>query len=123
MITFKVKGDFKKTNTFFEKCKQKVSISILDKYGKLGVRALRDNTPIDTGLLSKSWSYVIESTDNGAKIVWHNSDIEGGCNVALLVQYGHGTKGGTYVQGQDYINPAMQVVFEKLAHDLETEVW
>lgn len=119
MISVKVTGDFKKTNTFFEKCLELFDAGKLDKYGKIGVQALRDNTPIDTGRLRESWSYHIERTKGGPKIVWTNDDIEGGCNVAILIQYGHATKGGGYVPGRDFINPALEPVFQQIEFDLE----
>ena len=122
MITFKEKGDLKKTTMFLEKCLQPFDLGILNKYGQMGVEALREASPIDTGLMAHSWYYEIESTMDGAKITWSNSDVEGGYNVAILVQYGHGTKSGKYVPGKDFINPAMRPIFEQLKDKLLKEV-
>ena len=122
MITFSEKGDLKKTTMFLEKCLEPFNMGVLHKYGRMGVEALRANTPIETGRLAHSWYYDIVHTDTGVKIVWSNSDIEGGYNVAILVQYGHGKKGGGYVAGKDYINPAIAPIFEQLKNELLKEV-
>lgn len=97
-------------------------MGLLDKYGKLGVQALQDATPRDTGLASSSWNYTIDRSSDGVRLSWSNSDIENGYNVAILIQYGHGTKSGTYVEGRDFINPAMQSIFDNIAKDLWKEV-
>lgn len=122
MITFESKGDFKNTDTFLERMLELVNIGIWDKYGKMGVEALRNYTPINTGLLRDSWSYEIEHDKGRTRITWTNSDIEGGYNVALLVQYGHGNGNGGYVQGVDFINPAMKPIFEQILNELLKEV-
>ena len=122
MITFSEKGDLSKTTMFLEKCLEPFNMGILNKYGQRGVEALRAATPIETGRLAHSWYYDIEHTDTGVKIIWSNSDIEGGYNVAILVQYGHGTKSGRYVPGKDFINPAMAPIFEQLTRELLKEV-
>ena len=122
IITFKSKGDFRKANSFMERLLELFDIGILDKYGQMGVDALSRNTPVDTGLLASSWYYTIERTKGSTKIIWSNSDIEGGCNVAILVQYGHGLKGGGYVQGIDFINPAIQPIFEQILQEISKEV-
>ena len=118
----KTKGNWFETFDFLKKAKTFNIEDILDKYGKYGVDALANASPKNTGLLAESWSYKIVK-DNGKYILeWHNSDIEGGCSVAILVQYGHGTRGGTYVQGVDFINPAMRPVMEEMALDIWEEV-
>ena len=122
MISFKEKGDLKKTTMFLEKCLEPFDMGILNRYGRMGVEVLQAATPIETGRLAHSWYYDIEHTDTGVKIVWSTTDIEGGYNVAILVQYGHGTKGGGYVVGKDFINPAMRPIFEQLKNDLLKEV-
>ena len=94
MVSINVTGDFKKTNSFMEKLLELFDAGKLNEYGRMGVDALRANTPIDTGLLANSWSYTIERTKAGPKIVWMNDDIEGGYSVAILIQYGHAVKGG-----------------------------
>lgn len=111
-------------NTFkyLEKCKKTDFDTILNEIGKKGVEVLKANTPINTGRLSESWTYKIEHNADGKTIVWENLDIEGGYNVALLVQYGHGTVRGVYVKGVDYINPAMEQVFSHMLDAIWKEV-
>lgn len=122
MISVSCKGDWKKTDRFFEKALEIAGWGLLDKYGKAGVDALREATPMDSGLARDSWDYEIIREKGSTSIVWTNSDVEGGCNVVLLLQYGHGTRGGTYVEGRDFINPAMKPVFDKIAEDAWKEV-
>lgn len=122
MISFRQKGDFSKLTSFLEKVKQIVRVSDLDKYGKEGVAALMSATPKDTGLTAKSWSYEIIRSSGNVKIVWNNSNIQNGVPIAVILQYGHGTKNGGYVQGRDYINPAIQPIFDKIANNAWKEV-
>lgn len=122
LISLVSKGDFSKTKGFFSNMLRRRYLSVLSKYGQLGVEMLAGNTPIDTGLLASSWSYEITEDNSGMSIVWKNSDIENGANVAILLQYGHATRNGGYVQGIDYINPALQPVFDKLAEAAWREV-
>lgn len=122
MITFRHHGNFSRTEKFFDKLLRAINLGILDKYGRLGVDALSKATPIDTGLASKSWYYKIHYDRKGATVTWCNSDIENGFPVAIALQYGHGTRNGGYVQGRDYINPAMRVIFDALAKDAWEEV-
>lgn len=123
MIEFIAKGDFSKANSFFERLLELGHFGFLDKYGRMGVEALRNFTPVDTGLLADSWRYEIEREDsNSVRLVWYNSDIEGGYNVALLVQYGHGTKNGGWVEGYDFINPAMEPIFLNILEEITKEV-
>lgn len=97
-------------------------LHVLDKYGQEGVEALAAATPVDTGKTAASW-YYDKIVENGtAKLVWYNSNIHRGINIAILLQYGHATKSGTYVEGIDYINPALRPVFERLAEDAWMEV-
>lgn len=118
-----VKGDFKKTYKFLESATDLFGYSILDKYGQMGVEALREATPKDTGKTADSWSYQIVKWNDGAKIIWTNSNTtKTGIPIALLIQYGHGFKNGTYVQGVDFINPAMKPVFEKISNMVWEEV-
>ena len=120
------KGDFTHLETFLAKgLKWKFATKmILEKYGKLGVEALREATPKDTGKTSESWSYeVVEEGDGRMKIVWHNSNLgDDWAPIAILLQYGHATGNGGYVQGQDYINPAIDKIFHRLAEDAWKEV-
>lgn len=116
MITFKQRGSFKKTNSFLQRALEVADMSWLDKYGKKGVEALRMTTPKDTGKTADSWDYLIEHTDDGAKLVWTNSNTtKDGQSIAILLQYGHGTNGGGLVIGRDYINPAIQPIFDEMA--------
>ena len=122
MINIRQKGDFKKLTSFLERAKESLDIGILDKYGKKGVAALSSATPVDTGLTASSWFYKIENKNGVAKIEFHNSNIQNGVPIAVILQYGHGTRNGGYVVGRDYINPAIQPVFDELAENAWKEV-
>ncbi len=122
MISVKVKGDYKKARSFLERLKNALKIGSFDKYGQRGVEALEKATPKDTGLTASSWNYEINRTKNSFSIVWTNSNIQNGANIALLIQYGHGTGWGTYVQGVDYINPALAPIFQQIADDSWKEI-
>lgn len=122
MIRFKQKGDFSKLTTFLEKTKGIVHLSNLDKYGREGVSALSAATPIDTGLTANSWYYEISHTNGSAVISFHNSNIQNGVPIAVILQYGHGTRNGGWVEGRDYINPAIQPIFDKIANDAWEEI-
>lgn len=117
MIVLKNKGDFSKTTNFLKKITKLDYKSILSKYGKMGVDALAKATPIDTGLTASSWSYEIVEDDGGATIYWKNSNVVKGVSIAVILQYGHGTGTGGYVEGIDYINPALRSIFEGIADD------
>lgn len=122
MIQIRQKGDFKKLTSFLEKAKEGLDIGVLDKYGRKGVAALSSATPVDTGLTASSWFYKIENKNGVAKIEFHNSNIQNGVPIAVILQYGHGTRNGGYVVGRDYINPALQPVFNELAKNAWKEV-
>lgn len=122
MISFKQTGDFRKTEKFFEKAKRMEFYKHLDKYAQLGVQALAEATPIDSGETAASWSYELEVNNKSASITWINSNTNKGENIAILIQYGHGTGTGGYVQGRDYINPAMRDVFDKIIEGIWKEV-
>ena len=122
MIKIRQKGEFKKLTSFLERAKGGINIGILDKYGKKGVAALSSATPVDTGLTASSWFYKIENKNGIAKIEFHNSNVQKGVSIALILQYGHGTRNGGYVVGRDYINPAIQPVFDELAENAWKEV-
>ena len=123
MISFRQQGDFSKLNNFFEKCKGLVNSSNVDKYGRAGVEALSAATPVDTGVTASSWSYEIVRKKDYAKIIFHNSNVtDMGTPVAILIQYGHGTRNGGYVEGIDYINPALKPVFQDMANEIYKEV-
>jgi len=122
LITFTHKGDLGKATRYFQKLKEFKIQRLLEKYGKKGVDALAAMTPVDSGRTAASWSYEIEQSDQGAVIYFNNSNINKNVNIALILQYGHGTRNGGYVQGRDYINPAIQPVFEALADEAWGEV-
>ena len=122
MITIKHKGNFDKTTAFLNKMKQRDVRSILNKYGKRGVDLLAAATPVDSGVTAKSWSYDIVVEKNRYEIHWNNSNVKDGVNIAMILQYGHGTRQGGYVQGKDYINPVTQQVFDEMANELWGEV-
>lgn len=117
MITFRQKGDFSKLTRFLERAKESVKLGDLDKYGKAGVAALSSATPIDSGKTANSWSYEIINKNGSAEIVFKNSNIQNGVPIAIILQYGHGTKNGGWVQGRDYINPAIRPIFDNLANE------
>lgn len=117
------KGDLKKTKAFLEKGKKMNYRGVLDRYGKAGVDALMAATPVDSGLTASSWVYDIEISDTGSRVIWSNTNVvDGWCNVAIMLQYGHATRNGGYVEGIDYINPALRQVFQELADAAWKEV-
>ena len=122
MISFSQKGDFSKITGFLERAKEPIKLGLLDKYGREGVRALESATPIDSGETAKSWSYEIEHTAGSASLVFKNENIQNGVPIAIILQYGHGTGTGGWVEGRDYINPAIKPIFDKLAKDAWEEV-
>ena len=124
MIRVKTKGDFKNTELFLKKHIDSRNIMpILEKYGARGVELLRQATPVDSSKTATSWDYEIESRDNGEyHIQFTNSNVNDGVNIAIILQYGHGTRNGGYVKGQDYINPALKKAFEEMRDELIKEV-
>ncbi len=121
-IKFIHKGDFKKTDRFLNKMKKQDYLKVLNKYGQIGVQALSNATPVDSGTTAVSWNFEVKTSRTGATIYWTNSNINRGVNIAVILQYGHGTGTGGYVQGRDYINPAMRPVFDKIADEAWKEV-
>ena len=122
MITFRQKGNFSKLNRYFERVKEVVKVGDLDRFGREGVQALSSATPRDTGVTATSWEYSIERSSNRVSITFNNTNIQNGVPIAIILQYGHGTRNGGYVQGRDYINPAIQPIFDKMAEDAWKEV-
>ena len=122
MISFRQKGDFAKLSSYLERVKEAARLGILDKYGKEGVAALSSATPKDTGETAASWYYTIEPKKGSASIVFNNSNINDGVPIAIILQFGHGTGTGGWVEGRDYINPAIQPVFDKIAESAWEEV-
>ena len=122
MVKLVTKGNFKKTFGFFERTED-MKLNLLEKYAKEGVRALSEATPKDSGKTADSWYYVIKEGDGYYAVEWCNSNLgDGWAPIALLLQYGHATGTGGYVQGRDYINPAIQPIFDKMAKDAWEEV-
>jgi len=122
MIKFKHRGSFNNTERFFDKAGKINFRYILGRYAQEGVAALAAATPIDSGATSESWDYEIVISRNQSTIAWTNSNVINGVPIAIILQYGHGTKNGGYVQGRDYINPAIRPVFDKMADDMWREV-
>lgn len=114
-VNFEVSGGFTKTERFLNRMKRREYLNVLDEFGRDGVRALRNATPVDSGATAEAWDYEIKRTRNYTEIVWTNSNINDGVPIAVILQYGHGTGTGGYVQGRDYINPAIRPVFDKIA--------
>jgi len=115
-------GNFNKLNSFLEKSKEIFNIGILDKYGKRGVEALASATPKDTGETATKWSYRINRTKEAVSLSFYNSESEDGFPIAIMLQYGHGTRDGYWVEGIDYINPALRPIFTDLANEAWEEV-
>lgn len=122
MISFKSKGDFSDLNSFLERAKETIKLGDLDRYGREGVAALAAATPKDTGRTAESWHYEIIREKESVSISFYNTNIENGVPIAILLQYGHGTRNGGWVEGRDYINPAIQPIFDKIAEDAWKEV-
>lgn len=123
IISFKQKGDFKKSDRYFKGLKKITEYSFLDKYGRRGVEALRKNTPKDTGLTADSWYYEVYRNSNRVVLSFFNSNVkEDWCNIAVILQYGHATGTGGWVKGVDYINPALKPIFKKIADEAWEEV-
>ena len=122
MITIRSNGDFSKAMKYFERVKKAAKVDILDKYGKAGVAALSSATPVDSGVTAGSWYYKISRQNGSARIDFLNSNTENGFPVAIMLQYGHGTGTGGWVEGRDYINPAIQPIFDKILADAWKEV-
>ncbi len=122
MISFRHKGDFSKLTSYLVDAKKAVRRGDLDKYGREGVAALASATPVDTGLTANSWYYEIEQTKGSSTIRFCNSNIQNGVPIAIILQYGHGTRNGGWVEGRDYINPTIQPIFDKIANNAWKEV-
>lgn len=122
MISFHHKGSFKKTEKFLKKSFGKDYRSVLEKYAQKGVQALAAATPVDTGLTAASWSYEIIQNGSTLSVIWKNSNVQKYVNIALILQYGHGTGNGGWVEGIDYVNPALKPIFDKMADAAWKEV-
>lgn len=122
MIKFRQKGDFSKLSSFLERAKKPIKASILDKYGQEGVVALSSATPVDSGLTASLWHYKVDMSKNTCSISFYNDNVENNVPIAIILQYGHATRNGGYVKGRDYINPAIQPIFDKIANEAWKEV-
>lgn len=114
-VKFEVSGGFTKTERFLNRMRRREYLNVLDEFGREGVQALRNATPVESGLTAESWDYEIKRTRDYIEIIWTNSNINDGVPIAVILQYGHGTGTGGYVQGRDYINPAIRPIFDKIA--------
>lgn len=121
-IVIRHKGSFKNTDRLFKRLSKFEISRVLDKYGQRGVDALSAATPVDSGKTAGSWNYEVERSGRGYEIHWTNSNVNQGVNIALILQLGHGTGTGGYVQGIDYINPALEPIFDALAEEAWQEV-
>ena len=122
VISFRQKGDFSKLTGYLERLKEVVNIGDLDKYGRAGVKALREATPVDSGLTASSWEYEITRSKDSDSISFYNTNIQNKIPIAIILQYGHGTKNGGWVEGKDYINPAIQPIFDEIVKEAWKEV-
>ena len=122
MITFRHKGDFTKLTQYLEKAKGASIRNVLDRYGREGVAALASATPVESGLTANSWYYEIEEKNGRLSITFFNSNIQNGVPIAVILQYGHGTRNGGWVEGRDYINPSIQPIFDKIVNEAWREV-
>lgn len=122
MISVESKGSFKNLEAFLSKAKKADAFNVLEKYGAIGVRALASATPVDTGLSAASWTYKVEKKWGKYSIIWSNTNVVNGTPVVIMLQYGHGTGTGGWVQGRDFINPALRPVFDQIADAVWREV-
>ena len=117
MIKFRQKGDYSKFTRYLERIKEVVKLGDLDKYGRAGVAALASATPVESGVTAASWRYEINHNQDSVSISFYNDNINKGVPIAIILQYGHGTGTGGWVEGKDYINPALQPIFDKITED------
>lgn len=122
MITFAQRGDFSKTEKFLKANDDLSFRKVIEGYAKQGVAALSAATPVRTGLTANSWSYEIEEHEDSISIIWKNSNVKNGVNIAVILQYGHATANGRYIEGRDYINPALQSIIDSLVDAAWKEV-
>lgn len=122
MIKFRQKGDYSKFTRYLERIKEVVKLGDLDKYGRAGVAALASATPVESGETAASWRYEINRNQDSVSISFYNDNVNKGVQIAIILQYGHGTGTGGWVEGRDYINPAIQPIFDKITEDAWKEV-
>ena len=116
------RGSFAMTQAFLKKLEERRYLRVLSRYGEVGVQALAEATPKDSGVTASSWSYEVKMKDGNPGIFWSNGNVNNGVNIAIILQYGHGTGTGGWVEGVDYINPALRPIFDKLIDDVWREV-
>ena len=121
MIRVKTSGNFNNVQQYLNKAKDKDFNTLMDRYGKIGVDRLSAATPTDTGQTASLWRYEVERGKTHAKLIFHNDNVNHGVNIAIILQYGHGTGTGGWVEGRDYINPAIQPLFDELAENVWKE--
>lgn len=121
-VVFRHKGDLKETKEFLNRMKRADFYKHVDNLAREGVQALSSSTPMDSGITSVSWGYEIHNSGGSLEIIWTNANINDGVPIAIILQYGHGTGTGGYVEGRDYINPAIKPIFDKIADDVWKEV-
>ncbi len=121
-VTIEQKGDYRKVTGWLERIREKARVGILDKYGKEGVAALSAATPIDSGKTAASWYYKIQNENGSATLTFSNRNVNKSVKIAVILQYGHGTRNGGWVEGRNYINPAIQPLFDKIANEAWKEV-
>lgn len=122
LVKIERQGDFRKLNSFLERARESFNIGVLDKYGKQGVKALSEATPEESGKTANSWDYKITRQGNSIILSWTNDNVVDGANIALLLQYGHATRSGSWVEGIDYINPALRPIFEEIKSEILKEI-
>lgn len=122
LVNIRQKGNYERVTKYLQTASQGAKRVLLDRFGEEGVQALRMATPIDSGKTAESWYYKIEDKNGRLSISFHNSNIQNGVPIAIILQYGHGTGTGGYVSGRDYINPAIKPVFDKIAEEAWKEV-
>ena len=122
MISVRCNGDFSKSKRYLDRVRRAARLGHFDKFGREGVAALASATPVDSGLTASSWEYKIEQTKESLTISFHNTNVQNGVPIAIILQYGHGTGTGGWVQGRDYINPAIQPVFDRIVDEAWREV-
>lgn len=121
-IKFNHKGNFNKAEKFFNRVLRRDYLNILDRYGQRGVEILQQVTPTDSGTTADSWNYGIEQGDGKVTVYWTNSNENDGVNIAILLMYGHATQNGSYIQGFDFVNPALRPIFKQMAYESWKEV-
>lgn len=122
MINIESQGSFENTENFLKRMSRSDIVSVLNRYGNEGVNALANATPTDSGLTAQSWRFEVVKDRGGYSLIFRNTHVHSGRPVAILIQYGHGTGGGGYVQGRDYINPVIRPLFDRIANDVWKEV-